>query len=547
MKRFLLLATFLLAACGGDGFTPPVGPGGGSVSQYEAREWDGQKRAGVFYEVFVRSFADSNGDGIGDLDGVTAKLDYLDQLGVAGIWLTPIFTSQSYHGYDVENYTAINPAYGTMTDFDEMLAKAHSLGIKVVLDFVINHTSKNHPWFVDASGSVDSPYRNWYLFSTNPAAEIPAGQVPMTQWYNSGEWRTLSSGTTSYRYMGMFSDWMPEINYGPVETAENSAPFKAICDAGRFWLAKGVDGFRLDAVKHIYQDENSSENPEFLKKFYNELKNTKSDIYMIGEMLSEHNNAAPYYKGLPTLFDFSGWWRLEYAINNNHAKWYPKDLLNYRAEYAAVNPGFNQATKLSNHDEDRTRSVLGSDTKRARMAAAVLLTVSGSPYVYYGEEIGMLGVKAQGDEGVREPMLWAPVSGDKFRTSWQTPRFSSDATVSSVEKQQADPTSIWRTYQKFIELRNTYPALATGKMALLPDFNDSDSTDKNFMVFTREEGGEKLLVVHNVSVTAKTYTFPATVTVKKPIADLGGVTLSSVGNKYVSASMPAYSTIICEL
>lgn len=543
----LLVTIFSLAACGPDDPIPGPGPGDGEVSQYEAREWDGEKRAGVFYEIFVRSFADSNGDGIGDLRGITQKLDYLDGLGVAGIWLTPICTSRSYHGYDVENYTEINPEYGTLADFEEMIARAHELDIRVVMDFVVNHTSKYHPWFTSASASVDSEYRDWFLFSDNPSAAVAAGSVPMTKWYNSYEWRDIPSpGTTGYKYFGMFSDWMPDINYGPAETAETSPAFRAICDAGRYWLGKGVDGFRLDAVKHIYQDENSTENPEFLRKLYEELRKTKSDIYMIGEVFSEHDRAAPYYTGLPVLFDFSSWWRLEYAINNNHAKWYPKDLIDYRREYAAVRPDYIQATKLSNHDEDRARSTLGGDIKRAKMAAAVMLTTAGSPYLYYGEEIGMLGTKAGGDEGVREPMLWAPVAGDKYRTRWQNPRFSSDANVGNVARQDTDPTSIYRLYKKFIELRNTYPALATGEMALLEGFND-DQADKHFMVFTREASGERLLVVHNVSITAKTYIFPAGVTVKKPIADFGKVTVTKEGDRYISASMPAYTTLICEI
>jgi glycosidase len=510
---FLLVTTFILVACsGGD---PLPGPGGGgNVSQYEARAWDGEKRAGVFYEIFVRSFADSNGDGIGDLGGVTARLDYLNELGVAGIWLTPIHPSPSYHGYDVTDYKAVNPDFGTMADFEAMVTKAHSLGIKVVLDFVVNHTSDRHPWFVSARSSTTSPYRGYYNFRSDGS------------------------------YEGAFSPLMPDLNYGPAGTAETSDAFGAIVDAGRYWLAKGADGFRLDAVKHIYPDETSDENPTFLKKLYDELSKTKPDIYMIGEVLSEHDRVAPYYKGLPALFDFSSWWRLDYAINNHHAKWYPKDLLDYRAEYAAVRTGYIQATKLSNHDEDRTRTVLGDDVRRAKMAGAVLLTVSGWPYIYYGEEIGMLGSKSNGDEGVREPMLWARKAGDTFRTTWHDPKFSNDATVGSVEKQSADINSVYRLYKKFIELRNTYPALATGEMKLLPGFND-DEADKNFMVFTREAGSERLLVVHNVSNLAKTYSFP--VDIARPIADFGGVSLMKSGSKYVSATMPPYTTIICEL
>lgn len=553
MKRFnlyyLLLLAFglLLFSCSSDkdgNDNPP--PQTGQVSQYEARKWDGEKRADVFYEIFVRSFADSDGDGIGDLKGITEKLEYLHELGIGGIWLTPIHPSPSYHGYDVDDYKAIHPEFGTMQDFEALMAKAKSLKIKVVLDFVINHTAKTHPWFEQACTSTDNPYRDYFLFApSNEVSDfISAGKIPMTNTYEAGQWHSVTTGTTNYKYMGMFSSWMPEINYGKVENAEDSDAFQAICDAARFWLTKGVDGFRLDAVKHIYQNETSEENPEFLRKFYNELKKSKSDLYMIGEMLSEYNQAAPYYKGLPALFDFSSWWRLEYAINAHHAKWYPKDLLKYRQEYAKYRTDYIQATKLSNHDEDRTRTTLGGSIQKAKMAAAVLLTVQGNPYIYYGEEIGMLGSKQTGDENVRDPFLWDTASKDSYRTKWRTSTFSNEYTIGHLAKHKEDPKSIYRLYEKFIELRNTYPALAYGEMTLPENFNDADESNKNFMVFYRTHGNEKLLVVHNVSDKAAAYTVNQAVT---PIADQGSVEVTKNSTANITFTMPPYSSIICEL
>ena len=520
-----------------------------SISQYQSKTWDGIKRAGIFYEIFVRSFADSDGDGIGDLKGITAKMDYLNELGVAGIWLTPINPSPSYHGYDVDDYSSIKPEYGTMADFEELVNKAHSLGIKVILDFVINHTSKTHPWFTDACSNENSPYRDYFLFSKDPQADIAAGRIPMTKTYNAGQWHSVATGTTEYKYMGMFSDWMPEINYGAVNECENSPAFKAICDAGRFWLSKGVDGFRLDAVKHIYQDENSDENPTFLKKFYTELAKTKADLYMVGEALAEHNTVAPYYEGLPALFDFSSWYRMMYAIQNSHAKWFPKDMISYQDEYAAYRSDFIDATKLSNHDEDRARSVLGGSgnlsLERAKMAAAILMTSVGSPYIYYGEEIGMLGMKTNGDENVRDPMLWDVRAQDNYRTTWRTSVYSTEATVGTVAGQAEKVNSIYNIYRYFIKLRNAYPALATGKMTLTEAFNDAEDNDKNFMVFYREAEGEKLLVIHNVSNTLKTYTLKKAI--KQPIADTKGTGLKKISDNEYLIYMPAYSSIIIKM
>ncbi|MDX9781926.1 MAG: alpha-amylase family glycosyl hydrolase [Bacteroidales bacterium] len=515
------------------------------ISQFDARQWDGTKRGGVFYEIFVRSFADSNGDGIGDLKGITNKLDYLNQLGIAGIWLTPIHPSPSYHGYDVDNYMSVKSEYGTIQDFEEMIAKANSLGIKVVLDLVLNHTSKNHPWFIDAISTVTSSFRNFYLFAPSNSVDsyINSGKVPMTDIYYSGQWHNVPTGTTEFKYMGMFSDWMPDINYGNVDTCEKSAPFRELINVSKFWISKGVAGFRLDAVKHIYQNETSDENPHFLKKFYDELKSQKSDLYMIGENLSgNYKDVSPYYKGLPALFNFDAWYKLIYAIENSHAKWYPKDIIDMESSFKTQRSDAINATKLSNHDEDRTLSRLGGNPDRAKIAAAILLTVSGSPYLYYGEEIGMLGMKTGGDENVREPFLWDQVSSDNFRTTWRKPSYSTDIAVKPLEQQKRDLTSVYRVYEKFIKLRNTYPSLAYGSMSVPSNF---ETYDKNFMVFFREYQGEKLMIIHNVSPSTASYA--TSEPISKPIADMGKVSYSKINSTSYSVTMPPYSTIIFEL
>lgn len=544
-----LLALLLIFSCNKVVVIPPPNPEPpvetrDDISQYDSRSWDGIKRGDVFYEIFVISYADGNNDGIGDLKGITSKLDYLNELGISGIWLTPIHPSPSYHGYDVEDYKAIKAEYGTMTDFDALITKAHSLGIKVILDLVLNHTSKTHSWFTTAITNTTNPYRNYYLFapSGDVATWISSSKIPMTNSYYSGQWHNLSNGTTGYKYMGMFSDWMPDINYGGIDSAQNSAPFKSMVDVASFWINKGVDGFRLDAVKHIYQSEDSDENPRFLEKYYNELKKIKPDIYLVGENLTgDYLKVAPYYKGLPAMFNFDAWYKLIYVLENSHAKWYPKDIIDMQSKFETYRSGAINATKLSNHDEDRTLSRL-SNVQQAKMAAAIMLTISGSPYIYYGEEIGMLGMKTGGDENVREPFLWEPVASDTYRTKWHTPVYSVETNVDPLSKQKTDLKSIYRVYQKFIRLRNTYPALAKGNITYPANL---DSYAKNFMVFYREYSGEKLMVIHNVSPDISIYTFNHEVV--KPIADMGKVTYTKINSTSGSVTMPAYSTIIFEL
>ena len=207
--------------------------------------------------------------------------------------------------------------------------------------------------------------------------------------YDSGQWYKVNSGTTDYKYHSHFwTGSFADLNYGADASKANLSPaFEEIVDGAKFWIDKGVDGFRLDAVKHIYHDENSDENPTFLKLFYDnintyykQVKSDGTDVYMVGEVLSEYDKAAPYYKGLPALFDFSSWWRMEYAINNSHAKWFPKDIIQYQNLYKTYRQDYINATKLSNHDEDRTRSSLGGGQQgleKSKMAAAIMLTSSG--------------------------------------------------------------------------------------------------------------------------------------------------------------------------
>ena len=235
-----LMASLLMVACddktGGDNTgtepTPDeqVGDVVDQVSQYTARKFDGQKRADLFYEIFVRSFADSDGDGKGDLNGVTAKLDYLDDMGIAGIWLLPVFECNSYHGYDVIDYEVINPDYGTMADMEKLIAEAHKRKIRVILDFIPNHTSNLNPWFTTACSSEDNDYRSFYHFSTTA---------------DNGCWKPVPTGTTNYYYLSNFDPYngsMPDLNYGPSSSCASSGAFKAMTDAAKFWVDKGVDG-----------------------------------------------------------------------------------------------------------------------------------------------------------------------------------------------------------------------------------------------------------------------------------------------------------------
>ena len=350
-----------------------------------------------------------------------------------------------------------------------------------------------------------------------------------------------------YYHSQFATDYFADLNYGAVEQATSSPAYIAMANSAKGWIDRGVDGLRLDAVKHIYHSATSNENPRFLNMFYEDMntyykqKGHTDNFYMVGEVLSEYNEVAPYYAGLPALFEFSFWYRLEWALNNATGCYFTKDILNYRQEYAAYRPGYIAATKLSNHDEDRAASKLGKSTAKEKLAAAVLLTTPGSPYIYYGEELGLYGTKDKGDEYVRGPMLW----GDSYTTHYTD---KIDATVSTnipdVTKQTADHQSVLNTYLIFTALRNTYPALAQGTMTRHALFNESGEGEKKYksiVAWYMTKDSEKLLVIHNFGNSE--IEIPLTDRTEKAIAVSGNVQeKEDHGNFYLK--LDGYASVV---
>lgn len=411
----------------------------------------------VFYEVFVRSFSDSDGDGIGDVRGLIQKLDYLNDgdpsttsdLGVTGLWLMPIHPSPSYHGYDVTDYRAINPDYGSMADFRALLDSAHARGIRVIIDLVINHSSTQHPWFVDARSGPNASYRDWYRWSdTHPGQQGPWGQ---------NVWHSSSSGF----YYGLFWDQMPDLNY------ENPAVRQEIFDLADYWLDEvGIDGFRIDAVKYLYEDGNQLENVQatfdFFRDFRQHYQSVKAEAFAVGEAWTGTAQVLDYVREdrLDYCFEFDLAGNLLAAVQNGEAR-YLRDHLAY--VYFSY-PYLQWGSFLTNHDQDRVMSALGGDVAKNRAAAALYLTLPGVPYLYYGEEIGMLGTKP--DPDIRRPMQWTggPQAGFSSGTPWRAPQ--GNLASANVAAQQADPQSLWQYYRRLISLRNQSIALRRGFLRL---------------------------------------------------------------------------------
>ncbi|WP_345247841.1 alpha-amylase family glycosyl hydrolase [Nibrella saemangeumensis] len=492
---------------------------------------------GVHYEIFVRAFCDSNGDGIGDLNGVTSKLDYLKDLGVSAIWLMPVNPSPTYHKYDVTDYYGIDPEYGTLDDFKRLLAEAHKRDIKVIIDFVINHSSRQHPWFQEAIKGKDNPYHDWYVWMSQK--EIDSLNIATRETTaDSGErnpWHRVSGAPFSEKYYALFWSGMPDLNY------DNPKVRQEIYKAGKFWLQEvGVDGFRLDAARHIYPDWEEPKNHQFWEEFGREMEAAKPGVYTVGEVWTRAEHIAPYFRGLKANFNFD----LSLALQEIVAK--ERDtaevvtmLVNNHTIFRQVNPRFIDATMLTNHDQNRIGSVLKGNVNHLKVAASLLLTLSGNPYIYYGEEIGMLGMKP--DEYIREPFLWDTKEKDLQRSRWRRPRYSADSSVVPLASQQQDPNSLFTHYRKLIRFRNSHPVLNDNLSVL----EASSIQQKGIIAFTRRSGNRSVLVVHNLSKDGRdVILYPASAAEgKRIIFDTSGKGRLIKGGK---VRVPAYSCVVLE-
>jgi alpha-amylase len=455
----------------------------------------------VTYEIFVRSFADSDGDGIGDIIGMTQKLDYLQKLGIQGIWLMPIMPSPTYHKYDVTDYKDIHPDYGTLDDFKTFVQEAHARNIAVVIDMIINHTSNEHPWFMESSKGKGNPYRDYYVWADEATIEEVSSLVKEATGDSDNREQWHSFEGQEEKYYGFFWGGMPDLNF------DNPKVREEIYDIGRFWLEEvGVDGFRLDAAKHIFEDHRAEDNHAFWIEFRHEMQKIKPDVYLVGEVWADTETLAPYLPGLPSMFNFDLAFSILHMLNHEknisamvkgHSTEIKEDVpfeqafVNIQQKYKTVTSDFVDAIFLSNHDQNRIMSVLGNDMPKAKQAVAILLSLPGTPYLYYGEEIGMKGMKP--DPNIREPFIWDILERDNFRTRWIEPEYTTDATVIPLAIQQNDPNSLYNLYKELIALRNLSPALTFG------EFSTSDISGEKVLAWEMKHANQEILAVHNIS------------------------------------------------
>lgn len=424
---------------------------------------------GPVYEVFVASFQDGDGDRRGDLKGLAKALPYIASLHVSALWLMPIHPSPSYHKYDVVDYLDIDPSYGTLADFDALIAAARAQGIDIYLDLVINHSSSEHPWFQAACQALaqgtDSPYLSWYLFNQQKGHPVP--------------------GASGWYYAGHFGPHMPEINLDNLGVREEIRRILA------FWLNRGVKGFRLDATTHYYE-ENTAQNTAFLAWLMDEARKLDPDVYIVGEAWKDETTVLELYQsGIDALFPFqmagaTGW--LIGGLRNGNGADIARRMASWQARIQERNPTALDAPFLSNHDMARSSGFLMQNTQRIKQAAALYLLMPGRPYIYYGEELGMSG--SGRDENKRLPMVWSGNADELCLPPAQADQ--QQRLKLGVLEQTDDPDSVLTFYQHILSLRAQCPELTEGTVLPLP------TEDRGLAAWQVERTGGITTVVHNI-------------------------------------------------
>ena len=413
----------------------------------------------VFYEIFVYSFCDSNGDGIGDLQGVISKLDYLQKLGINGIWLMPVHPSQSYHKYDVRDYYDIDPQYGTLEDMRQLLKECNDRDIHVITDLVLNHTGDDHQWFLTACDYLRSlpegaepdvnecPYVDYYFFSREPGSGWHA--VPGSSWY----------------YEGQFSPDMPDLNLA------NENVLAEIRGIMEFWFGMGVSGFRLDAAKEFYSG-NAPKNIEVLNWIQTTATSINPDAYLVAEVWENFSSVSNYYtSGITSLFDFpfaNAQGKIPMVLKGagsaNTVSGYAKALAQADAAYLESNPDYIDAPFLSNHDVGRIAGFVNRDPLKMKMAGAMNIFMGGSCFIYYGEEIGMTG--SGNDPSKRAPMYWNPERNNGTTNPPPECEVPREYPLGSLAEQENDDNSLWNYYRQAIAIRKALPVISHGRVSV---------------------------------------------------------------------------------
>jgi maltose alpha-D-glucosyltransferase / alpha-amylase len=536
----LSAALAMAVACGDDETTPP-----GVV--FPERDWetnakellDGPEwyRHAVFYEVYVRSLSDSDGDGIGDIPGLVSRLDELKALGVDALWLMPIMPTPFFDsGYDVADYEAINPDYGTIADFDALLDEAHARDMRVVIDLVLNHTSIDHEWFQESRSDAMGEYGDYYIWSDTPSHPDVGCGVHMPIFGDSA-W--AFDETRQQYYFHRFYPEQPDLNY------RNPAVVEATLDVARFWLDRGVDGFRCDVVSLLYE---SADDCGFLDETKDYIRQLRAivDEYDGAVMVAEPTDfaeTAPYYGNGSDMFhmtfNFAYGYLWSFHFGSGSAA--IEESFAGDADHPA---GAQPALVVGSHDVQRAYSAGFGDDSLPRRAALVQLTMPGTPFIYYGEEIALRsGTETVVDsrDSARTPLPWtAAAPGHDFTTGTPWLAFAPEAELTNVESQMADPASTYAWYRQMLTLRRGHEVWGVGEQRFLAADNPA------VLAYVRDDGDLLYLVVVNLTVDPQTATLAGSSLPSDGQLVLGDAQLTRAGAD-ATVSLPASGSAVFRL
>jgi alpha-amylase len=516
-----------------------VGPVAGGPTSTEGYPWWNDT---VFYEIFVRSFYDSNGDGIGDFNGVIAKLDYLKDLGITGLWLMPIHPSPTPGGYIANDFYSVNPDYGTMDDFKRLLSEAHKHGMRVIIDRVLYDTSDQNPWFT-ASKDPNSPYRDWYYWSTTDKGPSIWGTPA---WFK----------TPSGYYFSEFGQDVPFLNLNnPAVTAE-------VNKVSQFWLQDvGVDGFRVDSATNLIPEGRTfSDTPSthaWLKSFYTFYKGINPNAFTVGEAWKEPASSLATYIGdqVDTAFEFN----IARAIIDSIQSGSNSKINAALQQATTIIPHQQFAPFITNHDMDRAMTMMNGDPEKAKASASLLLTSPGVPFIYFGEEIGMQGKYKDANGGwlvlnSNPPMQWSSEKNAGFTVGSPWFQVNSNYAQVNVRDEIKSPDSLWAQYKKLIDLRNAHPALRIGSLNIV------SSSNSGLFASLRVSSTEAMLILINLTNTpinnfslsldksplqsGKYLALP--LLGQGPVGDLNVISTGHFSNYGPIPSIPAYATVIIQ-
>ena len=555
MKKLFFILLILATA-----FAVPAAVAQKNSVDAEGHQW---WQHAVFYEIYPRSFADSNNDGVGDLKGITAKLGYLHELGVDAIWITPCYPSpQVDFGYDVSDYENIDPMYGTLADFDRMAAESKKQNIRIIFDYVINHTSDQHKWFLASKSSKSSPYRNWYVWRDGKGANQPPNN--WTSDFGGSAWKF--DPTTGQYYYHYFYAEQPDLNWN------NPAVEKAMFDVTRWWYKRGVAGFRLDAVDTLFEDADLRDNPVLPgtnkfgdpntePKYNKKLPGVHDVLKDLRKVADEHDAVLigeTWTKNIDELKEY-------YGEHNNELQ-LPMDFMftrvdklsaaEFRRQIAAADSAGGWPTwVITNHDIPRSYNRYGDGVHNddiAKLMAALYLTLRGTPIMYYGEELGMENndpkrredvkdpegrtgwPKEKGRDGERTPMQWSDAVNAGFSTHDPWLPVPDSYKTHNVATESKDPNSVLEFYRKVLALRHKNSALLEG------NYTAVNEDDANVLAYVRAYKGKSVLVALNLSSSAQKASFNLAGSPSALLATPGAEAKGS------EVSLPAFGVFIAE-